>query len=256
MRLIDTHAHLNLPHFEGDVDAVVRRARDAGVEAIICVGTDVTSSRRAVELSEFHPDLIRAAAGIHPTASADADPDDVAELKELLEHPNVVAVGETGLDYHHDNATPEEQKAMFRRQLQMSRRTDKPVIIHSRSAEEDTLRILREADEPIQGVRHCFDGSLQMAEEFVELGLSISFTALITRGGHKKLKAAAAHLPEDCIMVETDCPFMTPAGADANRNEPALLRRTVETIAELREMEPDELAELTTRNARELFGSL
>lgn len=253
MKHVDTHAHLNLPHFDGKLEPVLQRAAAAGVERIICVGTDIESSRRAVELADEYPDRLRAAVGIHPTAAGNATPQDVFRLEEMLGHPRVVAVGETGLDYHHDESTPEQQKHMFRRHLELSAEHDLPVIVHARKADEDTLEMLQAADGPLTGVRHCFDGSLQVAEEFLDVGLYISFTALLTRGGHKKLKTAARHAPEDRILVETDCPYMKPAGVDAEMNEPSLITHTVEKLASLRECAPEALADACTRNARELF---
>ena len=253
MTYIDTHAHLNLPHFEGKLEAALDRAAEAGVERIICVGTDLESSRRAVELADEYPDMLRAAVGIHPTAAGNATPQDVSRLEEMLGHPRVVAVGETGLDYHHDKSTPEQQKHMFRRHLQLSTEHELPVIVHARKADEDTIEVLRAADGPLTGVRHCFDCSLQVAQEFLDVGLYISFTALLTRGGHKKLKTAAQHAPEDRILVETDCPYMKPAGVDAEMNEPSLIPHTVEKLASLRNCPPVKLAETCTRNARELF---
>ena len=255
MRYIDTHAHLNLPHFEGNVDAALDRASEAGVELTICVGTDVDSSRRAVELADIYPERIRAAVGIHPNASGRAGSEDVSAIEALLEHPRVVAVGETGLDYHHDQSPTQQQKHMFRQHLQLSAKRNKPVIIHSRQAEEETLELLRTADDSLRGVRHCFDGSAQLADEFLDLGLYISFTALVTRNGQEKLKDAARHMPEDRILVETDCPYMKPAGADVERNEPALISHTVEALASLRGTTAQSLAAVCAGNARKLFLS-
>ncbi|MEF8788293.1 MAG: TatD family hydrolase, partial [Planctomycetota bacterium] len=253
MRYIDTHAHLTFPHFEGDVEAVLDRASEAGVELIICVGTDLDSSHHAVELADLYPDRVRASVGIHPTASYGAGAEDISAIEGMLEHPRVVAVGETGLDYHHDESTPEQQKYVFRRHLELGAEWNKPVIIHSREAEEDTLEVLRQAESPLRGVRHCFEGSAEMAEKFLDLGLYISFTGLITRGGREDTKEAARAVPEDRLLVETDCPFMTPADADRDRNEPALVSHTVEALASLRGTSAESVAEATTRNARELF---
>ena len=253
MTHVDTHAHLNLPHFKGTLEAVLDRAARAGVERIICVGTDVESSQRALELADEYPEMLRAAVGIHPTAAGRADPEDVSRLEEMLEHPRVVAVGETGLDYHHDESSPEQQKQMFRRHLELSAEHRMPTIVHSRKADEDTLDLLRGTEGPLTGVRHCFDGSLQTAEEFLDAGLHISFTALVTRGGHKKLKTAAQHVPEDRILVETDCPYMKPARVDAEVNEPSFICHTVEALASLRDVPPETLSETCTENARRLF---
>ena len=261
MNLVDTHAHLDLlgsPN--GDLAGVSRapqdvleRARRAGVAWVLCVGTTLASSRRCVELARRFPGLVYAAAGIHPNHCAEAAEGDFERVAELAALPEVAAVGETGLDYHRDYAPPELQAAWLRRHLALARDLRKPVIIHARKADQDALTVLVEHGAPLPGVRHCYDGGAQVALRYAELGLRIAFGGTLTYPGHSKLKEAAAALPADRLLLETDSPYMTPAGAPDGPNEPANVVHVARSLAQARGCPAEEIARLTTDNAQALF---
>ncbi len=253
MRIVDTHTHLDGRQFEKDLAEVLDRAAAAGVRWMMCVGTDLASSRRCIELARRFPGRLRAAVGIHPNQWREAGPDDMSEIERLAATPEVVAVGETGLDFHHKFTPPDEQRAAFRRHTLLALSTGKPLIVHSRKSDEEVLRILAAEGEVPPGVRHCFEGSAQVAGRYVELGFHISFAGAVTRPGHKKTKAAARAVPEDRLLVETDCPYQTPAARSGARNEPAFIVDTIEALAALRDEEPATIASLTTANAMRLF---
>jgi TatD DNase family protein len=252
MNIVDTHAHLDMPEFEADLTQVLQRAGEAGVRQIICVGTTLDSSRRCVKLSRQHPNRIYATVGIHPNYCCEPG-EDADELERLATLPQVVAIGETGLDFHHDYASQEQQERFFRRHIRLSLSVGKPLIVHARKADERTIAIMAEEAQMIHGVRHCFDSSAQIAAGYLERGLHIGFGGIITRAGHKKLKRAARTVPDERLLVETDCPYMTPRGAESGRNEPAFIRGTVRALAGLRGRSDDTIAEVTSRNARRLF---
>lgn len=252
MHIIDTHTHLDMIGSDEDLRGVLHRAGAAGVERMVCVGTTLDASERCVELARRHSGQVVAAVGIHPNHCAQAAQEQFYRIAELTRLPEVVAVGETGLDYHHHYAPPEVQADWLRRHVQLARLADKPLIIHSRKADDDTLAILAGGG-GVRGVRHCFDASAQTAEEYVKLGMHVAFGGALTQPGHKKLKAAAASVPADRLLVETDCPFMTPAGVPKGPNEPAYIAHVVRALAELRGVSAEDVAELTTRNAARLL---
>lgn len=253
MAITDVHAHLDMPQFEPDLAEVVDRAAEVGVGRIICVGTDLASSQRCVELARQFPGRVYAAVGIHPNHLGPRWNEDLARVKSLSAASGVVAVGETGLDFYHDSIGRQGQIAAFRAHVGLALATDKPVIIHSRKADEEVLHVLSQAGEGPRGVRHCFDGSPETAERYVELGFHISFGGIITRPGHKKPKAAAAAVGADRLLVETDCPYQTPASRAGMRNEPAFIVETVEALSALRRQTLDDVARITTENAEALF---
>ncbi len=254
MDLFDSHAHLNVPEFRDDLDAVLRRAADLGVRRILCVGIDLPSSRRAVELAARRPEMICAAAGIHPNSCSEAGPDDWAALAELIARPEVVAVGETGLDFYREHAPRPAQMEGFRRHLELAARHGKPLIVHARKSDPTLLALLSDAPAATAGVRHCFEGDSEVARSYLNLGFYVSLAAAVTRPGYKRLKAAVRELPEDRLLVETDCPWQVPAGRSEKRNEPAFLEDVVRAAAELRGEEPSGLAARTAANAEALFG--
>ncbi|NLW51526.1 MAG: TatD family hydrolase [Candidatus Brocadiaceae bacterium] len=252
MHIIDTHAHLDARAFRHDLPDVLERARTAGVVRILCVGTDLASSRRCVELARRHPDLIRAAVGIHPTDWA-ACSGDFAEVERLAALPVVVAVGETGMDFHHDSTPPDAQADGLRRHVDLALALDKPLIVHARKSDERVLEVLEQAKGALRGVRHCFDGPADVASRYLSLGLCVAVGAVVTRPGHKRLKAAVRDLPADCLMVETDCPYQSPSSRVGTRNEPAFLPETLAALAAIRGESAKALAESTTAVARRLF---
>jgi len=253
MSIIDTHAHVDMSQFRDDLDAVLDRARRAGVARILCVGVDLPSSRRCVELANLYPDVIRAAVGIHPNDWSEAAPGDFASLEDLAALPEVVAVGETGLDFYRDRTPVEAQVTGLRRHIELARAVDKPLIIHARKSDERVLEELARGGSGLRGVRHCFDGSSEVAERYTACGFSIAVGGVVTRPGYKKLKAALRALPADRLMVETDCPYQTPASRAGSRNEPAFLVETVRALAEIRAESVTQVASATTQAAERLF---
>ena len=259
MTYIDTHSHLDQPEFDADRDEVLVRARQAGVEAVLCVGTTAASSLQCAALAEHDAD-VHAAVGIQPNYCAEAAEGDWDRVVALADHPRVVAVGETGLDRHWDYTPFDQQRDYFDRHLRLAALRDLPVIIHCREAEADLLPMLREAAAraPLRGVLHAFSGDAAMAVECLELGLYISFAGAVTYTNRKfdSLRAAARTIPEDRILIETDSPYLVPypLRGKQQRNEPAHLVHTAACLAGLRDVSIERLAAATTANARRLFG--
>jgi len=258
MAYLDTHVHLDADEFDGDRPQVIGRARQAGVDALICPGMTADSSRQAVRLAETHQ-LVYAAVGIQPNYAAEAAAGDWDRVVAMVDHPRVVAVGETGLDRHWDFTPPEVQKDYFDRHLRLAAEHDLPVVIHCREAESDLLPMLREAARrgPLRGVLHAFSGDRSMAGECVELGLYVSFAGAVTYRNRKfePLREAAAIVPDDRILLETDSPYLVPhpLRGKQKRNEPANLVHTARCLAELRGASLPDIAAQTTANARWLF---
>ena len=259
MTLIDTHAHLDYEDFAVDFDAVLQRARDAGVERIITIGTSVESSRRAVELAEQHP-MIYAVVGVHPTAAAEAPANMAEALTALAVHPRVVAIGETGLDYHRlpedaeqQTASKETQANVFRQQLDVAADSGLNVVIHQRDAWDDTLAILRDYTGRLRGVFHCFGGTPAQADEVLSLGHLVSFTGIATFKNAAVVRETAAHVPADRFMVETDCPYLAPVPYRGKRCEPAHTRETAAAVAAARGTTLETLSRQTTTTAEAFF---
>ena len=258
MHLIDTHAHLDAEEFDGDRDEVIARARESGVEVMICPAITADSSEAVVRLAETHEGMF-AAVGIHPNYAAEAAAGDWDRVVEMTGHARVVAVGEAGLDRHWDFAPMEVQRDYFGRHLQLAQEHDLPVVIHCREAEADVLPMLREAVArgPLVGVMHAFSGDRSFAEACLELGLYLGFVGSVTYTNKKfrPLRDAAAVVPGDRILIETDGPYLTPQPLRGRRkrNEPAYLVHTAQCLAELRGQGVEELAAQTTANARRLF---
>ncbi len=254
MAYIDTHAHLDQEDFDGDRPEVVARARTADVEAIVCVGVSAASSRITLALAEEFPELY-AAVGIQPNNCAEAGDGDWQQVVEMACGPRVVALGETGLDRYWDFTPIDLQRDFLRRHLRLAAEHELPVIIHCREAEADLLPIVRET--PVQGVLHAFSGDAAFAEECLALGLYISFAGMVTYKNKKfvTLREAAKIVPEDRLLIETDSPYLVPhpLRGKQKRNEPALVVHTAEALAQLRGVDPTELATATTANARRLF---
>jgi TatD DNase family protein len=259
MTLFDTHAHLDQDDYDADRPSVVERAVAAGVENVLCVGVDAASSEAVVQLSEKFP-AIYAAVGIHPNSTAKALPDDWRRVCELAKHPKVAALGETGLDRYWDDAPIELQREIFLRHLLLSRQKKLPVVIHCRDAWDDLMPLLREdaANGPILGIMHAMSGDAAQAEECVALGLYISFAGNVTYKNKKfeTLRAAAAVVPWDRLLLETDCPYLTPEPlrGKEKRNEPANVRHTAAFLAQIRGVSFEEIEQKTTENAKRLLG--
>jgi len=252
MRLFDTHAHLLSERFDADRQALISELPLRGLAGCIEVGTDIEFSDRAQRLAE-QTDYIWAAVGVHPHDSADAPEDYIERLTEIAARPKVVAIGEIGLDYHYDFSPRDVQRRVFGRQLELARQLNLPVIIHMREATQDTLAMLRE-HEGIKGVMHCFSGSAETAEICVGMGLHVAFTGSVTFKNARKVVEAAAAVPLERLMAETDCPYLSPEPVRGRRNEPSNVRYVLEKLAEIKGVPADEMAEINIRNARELFG--
>jgi TatD DNase family protein len=256
--MIDTHAHLDAEEFAPDLDDVLKRAGQAGVEAIVCPGTTADSSRAAVALAEAHAEVY-AAVGIQPNYTAQAAAGDWEWIVRLAAHPRVVAVGETGLDLYWDFAPLEVQRDYFERHLGLAQDRGLPVVIHCRDAEAEMMPVLRQAARaaPLSGVLHAFSGDRAMAEECLGLGLFVSFAGAVTYTNKKfePLRVVAAAVPGDRLLIETDSPYLTPHPLrnKQQRNEPANVALVARTLAELRGCTPEDLAAQTTANARRLF---
>jgi len=292
--LIDTHAHLDYPEFAEDFPQIIERARTAGVTRIIAIGVDLESSERCIRLAEAHPEIY-ASVGVHPTEAAAAPGDIRPALHKLGRHPRVVAIGEIGLDYHHlpsrrhrasieltaprmeipahfplvherlpeaalaaDTEAKIQQRKVFQQSLEVASELRKPVIIHQRDSLDDALGVLREFSSrrgSVRGVFHCFGDTAEQAGRILEIGFLISFTGILTFKKNHDLRAVAKNLPLDRIMVETDCPYLSPEPVrKVRRCEPAFTRYTAEKLAQVKGLSIDELARVTTDNATKLFA--
>lgn len=252
--IIDSHAHLQFEEYAAELVDVLTRAQEAGVEAIINVGTDLASSRAAVALADRFPQLY-ATVGLHPHEAATFTGEIGAALADLARHPKVVAIGETGLDYHYHHSPREAQQAAFLAQLELARAADLPVVVHSREAKEETLRLLAELTPARKGVLHCFTGDLDMAQQAIGMGFYISFSGIVTFKNAGPLREVAKALPMESIMIETDCPFLTPTPYRGRRNEPAFVVRVAEQLAELKSsIAVDVMRSTIRRNTAALFG--
>jgi TatD DNase family protein len=252
--LFDTHAHLHFPDFVDDFDAMMTRARDAGVRRIVTIGTDAETSRAAVAVAERDAD-VWASVGLHPHDAEQGDDAFFAELETLARAPRVVALGEMGLDFFRNLAPRPAQEAAFRRQIALARALGKPVVVHCRDAHAETLAIL--ADErvgDVGGIMHCFSGDVEIARRCLDLGLLISLAGPVTYPNARALPDVARFVPGDRLVVETDCPFLPPQPHRGKRNEPSYLVITAARVADLRKEPLDALGARMADNARRLFG--
>lgn len=253
--LVDTHAHLDFDDFDADRKEVIQRAREAGVQYIINPGADLKSSRRAVALAESYEDIF-AAVGVHPHEASSLTEDVWQELRRLARHPRVVAIGEIGLDYYRDFSPRPAQQEAFRRQLALAAELGLPVIIHDRDAHEDVLTILQKwraegHDQPI--LFHAFSGDWEIARRVLKIGGCIAIGGPVTFTNARRLPAMLPQLPLERLVVETDCPYLAPHPYRGQRNEPAYLPLVIEKMASLCRRPAEEIARLTTENARRLF---
>ncbi|QOJ36691.1 MAG: TatD family hydrolase [Nitrospira sp.] len=256
--LIDTHTHLDDARYDADREAMLARAREAGVERMITIGCDLATSRAAVALAAQY-DFVYASVGVHPHEVRHITDDWYDTLRQLArDSEKVVAYGEIGLDYHYNHSDPDLQRRRFREQLQLARELRLPVIIHTREAQDDTIRILKEerASE-IGGVFHCFSGDTWLAKDAIELGFYISFSGILTFQNAAVLRDIAKTVPADRLLIETDCPYLTPVPHRGKRNEPAYVRQVAERLTMLTPngvpTTVEAIARLTGDNARRLF---
>jgi len=258
--LIDSHCHIDGAEYDADREQVIARARDAGVTTMLVVGTGdprTDAFDRAVALAEQHKEIY-AAVGVHPHDAKLFDDAAETRLTNLVrQSARVIAWGEIGLDYHYDHSPREVQRDMFRRQLRLARELNLPVVIHSREANDDTITILREelTDYPRAGVLHCFGGDLAMARDAIAMGFFISFAGNLTFKKAEDLRDVARQLPLDRLLVETDCPYLTPVPFRGRRNEPAHVIETARCLAGLHGKDVDEIARITSENFVKLFGA-
>lgn len=258
MHYVDSHAHLYFDRFDEDRSEVLARAREAGFVHVINVGIDVATSEAAIQLALENPGFCYASAGLHPNDTAH-EPDELAsilgQLEKLIEqHRDVVcAYGEIGLDYYWDHSPPEKQAVAFRAQLDLAEKHDLPVIIHCRDAMADTLPIVEEYGSRTRGVFHCFSGNAEEAKRSVELGWHVSFAGNVTFPKAPELREAAAVVPPDRLLLETDAPFLSPQAVRGQRNEPVHSLHTLEVLAETIGMSPEDLGAQTTANSCRLF---
>jgi len=282
--LVETHAHLDYPDFASDLDDVLRRATEAGVTRIITIGTSLSSSRRAIDLAENHSNIY-AVIGVHPTYAEEAEEDVITPLRELANSRRVVGIGETGLDYHHlpsveaakeknvqvfarafqeeieeeieaniqDGAYKSRQASLFQQQLDLAAELGLNVVIHQRDAWDDVLEILKPYTKKLRGVFHCFGGSLEQANEVIDLDHLVSFTGIVTFKNGVAVRDVAAQIPLWKFMVETDCPYLAPVPFRGKRCEPAHTRIVAETIAAARGIPLEEVGEATTETAEKFF---
>ncbi len=246
--LVDTHCHLDML----DVEAVLARMREAGVERAVTIGVDLASSEWAVRAADEHPELW-ATVGLHPHDAKDRTDALMVRLEELASHPRVVGVGEAGLDYHYDNSPRDQQRASFVEQIALAKRAGKALVIHTRDAWEDTFSILEAEGLPERSVFHCWSGDAANARRAVALGAVLSFSGTVTFRNATELREAAAVTPLDRIVVETDSPFLTPQPHRGRPNEPAYVRFVAEEIARMRSVAVDDVIRATGDNAARLF---
>lgn len=260
--VIDSHCHLQDPKFDGEQEAVVRRAREAGVSDLVVVAYDLESSCRAVELADSFENVY-ASIGVHPHDAKTLTPCGVDALARLADEPRVVAIGEIGLDFYRNLSSPDRQRQAFRDQLELARSRHLPVVIHARDADNEAFDILSAyaasvrpewpKDRPL-GVMHCFAGDLPRALRYIELGFLISIAGTVTYHNAAKTRAVALDIPLESIVVETDAPYLTPQSRRGQRNEPAYIVETARFIAELRSEPFEVIAESTSANATHLFA--
>jgi len=250
--LIDSHAHLDMEEFEGDLGEVLGRALESGVSEIISVGIDLPSSTKALELARKY-DFVYSTVGYHPHHASEADPKVLRDLADLALDPKVVAWGEIGLDFFRRHSPPKAQVDAFERQLDMAGELGLPVIIHDREAHEQLSEILRKKSFSLTGVIHCFSGDYTLARFLIDMGFYISIPGTVTYKKATVVQDVAARIPLERLLVETDAPYLSPVPCRGKRNEPAFVKYTALEIARLRRIDFQELALVTSQNARTLF---
>lgn len=253
MCLFDTHCHLDDERFNEDREEVIASFQSAGIDKCVCVGSDLPSSERCLALSRRYP-FIYAACGVHPHEAEKAPENYLSVLEEMLKEKKAVALGEIGLDYYYDFSPRDTQKSVFSAQLDLACRLDKPVIMHIRDAHNEALELLRSRSQLPRGIVHCFSGSAEIMKEYVKMGFYISFAGPVTFKKAPRLQEAAALVPADRLLAETDSPYLAPEPVRGRRNDPRNVRYVVEKLAEIRHATFEETAALTEKNASVLYG--
>ena len=255
--MLDSHTHIDMREFDDDLERVLQRARESGVAAVIDIGIDIASSEAAIALAEQHSDVF-ATVGIHPHDASKVTDAAIGRLEELAKHPRVVAVGETGLDFYRNRSSKESQVESFKRQLEIASKAGLPVVIHSRNANDEVFEILsewvagRKSEERPVGVLHCFSGDAELGRKYIDMGFLIAFDGPVT---YPKSSATgvAKEIPLDKILIETDCPFLTPQAHRGKRNEPSYVSYVATKIAEVKGVSYESVADVTSANAIRLF---
>lgn len=247
----NTHSHLNSEQLYENRDLYIKRALENDVNYIVVAGYDLSSSYLAVEIANEYP-FIYATVGISPNDCLDTNDEDLKEIETLLQNPKVVALGEIGLDYYWDDVPERKQKEIFLKQIDIAKRYNKPIVIHARDAYEDTFQILKAANH--YGIMHCYSGSAEMAKRYIEIGFEISLAGPVTFKNARVPKEVAKAIGIDHLLIETDCPYLTPHPFRGKLNEPANVVYIAQEIAKLKSMEIEDVARITTFNAKELFG--
>jgi TatD DNase family protein len=253
--LVDSHAHIQGHEYAGEVDTVIARAREAGINKIIAVGGagEMSSNKDAVSLADRYANVF-ATVGMHPHDAKDVGTDELTELHSLTFHPKVVAVGETGLDYYYNHSPHDVQRRVFTHFIHMARDTRLPLVVHERDAAQEAAELLRsEGGRDLRGVIHCFTGDYDAARVYLDIGFYLSFSGIITFKNAAPLREVVRKVALERMLVETDSPFLTPVPHRGKRNEPAYVRFVAETIAEIKRVPLEEVAQRTTRNAQDLF---
>jgi TatD DNase family protein len=252
---IDSHAHLDVPQYDADRAEVIDRARGAGIDTMLEIcGSDVAKGSLdiGIKLADEYP-FIYAAVGVHPHEANLYDDALERKLIEMTGHEKVVGWGEIGLDYYYDNSPRDVQRKVFSRQVELARKCNLPIIIHTRDAEDDTIAILRDAPPGISGVIHCFTGTQNLAETAIRMGFYISFSGVLTFKTAGDLREVASNMPPDKILIETDCPYLAPVPHRGKRNEPAFVKDTAAKLAEIKGTSIEEIARITSANFKRLF---
>jgi TatD DNase family protein len=253
--LIDSHAHIQGKEYTGEADSVIARAGAAGVETIVAVGGagDMSSNTEAIRLANLFPNVY-ATVGMHPHDAKDVGAEELDVLKNLAADPKVIAIGETGLDYYYSHSPHDVQRRVFSQFIHMARRTHLPIVVHERDAAQDAVELLcREGGGELRGVIHCFTGTYEAACAYLDLGFYLSFTGIITFKNADVLRQVVKQVPLERILVETDSPYLTPVPHRGKRNEPAYVYFIAETIAKVKDLAFDEVAQVTTANVKQLF---
>jgi TatD DNase family protein len=253
--LIDTHTHLDDARYNDDREAVITRARDAGVDAFVTIGCDLDTSEAAAQLADQHP-FVHASIGVHPHEVKHISHGWYDEFRQLAKSKKVVAYGEIGLDYHYNHSSPKEQRDRFREQIQLARELRLPLIIHTREAQEDTIAILKEENaSEVGGVFHCFSGDAWLAKEALELGFYLSFSGILTFHNATALREIAKQTPLNRVLIETDCPYLTPVPYRGKRNEPAYVSKVAQQLASIHSpaLSLEQIGRQTSDNAKRLF---
>lgn len=253
--LIDTHVHLNADQYEGEIDDVITRAKEDGVEKFVVIGFDRKTIQRTMDLIEEY-DEVYGVIGWHPVDAVDCTDEDLEWIESLADNEKIVAIGEMGLDYHWDKSPKDVQEEVFIKQIELAKRVNLPIVIHNREAEEDAIRILEENDaKAVGGIMHSFhNGTDEQIDRVLDMGFYVSLAGVITFKNAKRPKEVAQYVPLNRLVVETDAPYLTPHPYRGKRNEPKLVRLVAEELAELRGISIEEVEKATTENAKRIYN--